>query len=71
MKLTPGVFSEGNWHEEKRSQDENDGPPIEVQILQTCMKCCNKIYNCNLQIFVINKSACPWQAFLAFSNVCG
>ncbi len=28
-------------------------------------------YGRNLQIFVISWSACPWQAFPAWSNVCG
>ncbi len=28
-------------------------------------------YGCNLQIFVISYSVCPWQVFPAQSNVCG
>ena len=30
-----------------------------------------KFYVCNLQIFVISLSVCSWQAFPAWSNVCG
>ncbi len=28
-------------------------------------------YGCNLQMFVISQSVCPWQAFPAQFNVCG
>jgi hypothetical protein len=29
-----------------------------------------KIYVCNLRMFVVSKSVCPWQAFPDKSNVC-
>ncbi len=32
--------------------------------------CYITFYGCNLQIFVISYSACPWKAFTAKSNVC-
>jgi hypothetical protein len=30
-----------------------------------------KNYSCNLQIFVIGESVCPWRAFPDYFNVCG
>ncbi len=46
----------------------------QISITETFYDCpvANVIfYSCNLQIFVISQSVCPWQAFLVQSNVCG
>ncbi len=38
--------------------------------IDTWAQCYKTFYCCNLRIFVISQSGCPWQAFPALSNVC-
>ncbi len=40
-------------------------------VCRTRAQCYKTFYNCNLPMFVISQSVCPWQAFLAYSIVCG
>ncbi len=42
-----------------------------VRKLQNRAQYYKVFYNCNLRIFVISYSVCPWQAFPAQCNVCG
>ncbi len=47
------------------------GPEIDMFYnIETKAQCYKTFYGCNLQIFTISWSDCPWQEFPTESNVC-